>query len=100
MMQTIAFSIASDHPAYAGHFPGMPITPGVVLLDEVMHRIATAEQIGLQQCRINSAKFLKPVLPGTRLTVHYDCRPNGAVNFEIKDHEESVVALGALVPKN
>lgn len=98
-MKKIAFGIASDHPAYAGHFPGMPITPGVVLLDEAMHRIAASEQISLQQCKINSAKFLKPVLPGTPLTVHYDCRPNGSINFEIKDHEDSVVALGSLVPR-
>lgn len=99
-MRTLDFIIAANHPAYAGHFPGMPITPGVVLLDEAMQRIAACEGLSLRQCRINSAKFLKPVLPGARLTVQYDCRPNGAVNFEIKDHEESVVALGAFVPKN
>lgn len=98
-MKSIAFSIAFDHPAYAGHFPGAPITPGVVLLDEAIHRIAESEQISLQQCKINSAKFLKPVLPGTPLVLHYDCRPNGYINFEIKDHENSVAALGSFVPR-
>ena len=28
--------IAKDHPALAGHFPGNPIVPGVLILDEVM----------------------------------------------------------------
>jgi 3-hydroxyacyl-[acyl-carrier-protein] dehydratase len=98
-MPSLPFSIDADHPAYAGHFPGMPITPGVVLLDEAIYLIAGAEKRGLQQCKLNSAKFLKPVLPGTRLVLHYDCRPNGNINFEIKDHEESVVALGSFVPQ-
>lgn len=98
-MQSLPFSIAADHPAYAGHFPGMPITPGVVLLDEAMHRIAQSEKLDLRQCKISNAKFLKPVLPGTPLVLHYERRPNGSINFEIKDHEESVVALGSFTAR-
>jgi 3-hydroxymyristoyl/3-hydroxydecanoyl-(acyl carrier protein) dehydratase len=37
--------IAADHPAYAGHFPGRPILPGVALLSEVMHEIARATDV-------------------------------------------------------
>jgi 3-hydroxyacyl-[acyl-carrier-protein] dehydratase len=98
-MQALSFSIAADHPAYAGHFPGMPITPGVVLLDEAMHCIAQSEKFDLQQCKINNAKFLKPVLPGTPLVLNYESRPNGSINFEIKDHEESVVGLGSFAAR-
>lgn len=97
-MRSLELCIDPEHPAYAGHFPGRPITPGVVLLDEAMHRIAEAERISLRQCRISSAKFLKAVLPGTPLVLYYDCRANGQINFEIKDHEESVVALGSFIP--
>ena len=29
-------TIAAEHPALAGHFPGAPILPGVLLLDEMV----------------------------------------------------------------
>jgi 3-hydroxyacyl-[acyl-carrier-protein] dehydratase len=99
-MPSLLFIIDENHPAYAGHFPGMPITPGVVLLDEALHLIANAEQRSLRQCKLNSAKFLKPVIPGARLVLHYDCRPNGNINFEIKDYEESIFALGSFLPQH
>ena len=38
-MPQIALFVASDHPAFAGHFPGRPIVPGVVLLDLVQRAI-------------------------------------------------------------
>jgi 3-hydroxymyristoyl/3-hydroxydecanoyl-(acyl carrier protein) dehydratase len=57
-MTRIPLSIAGDHPAFAGHFPGRPIVPGVVLLD------ACLRALGGTATRIASAKFLSMVLPG------------------------------------
>ena len=34
MRQVHSFRVEADHPALEGHFPGRPIVPGVVLLDE------------------------------------------------------------------
>ncbi len=81
--QTIALSVAADHPAYAGHFPGRPILPGVVLLDEAMHALACSLKLDATDAQIKSAKFLSPVGPGEPLQLRYTPTPRGDFRFEI-----------------
>ena len=88
-MSAMRLHIAADHPAFAGHFPGQPLLPGVSLLAEVLEAIlddaALAAIVG-NSPRIGTAKFLAPVRPGATLTVHLDASPRG-VRFEVKDAE-------------
>jgi 3-hydroxyacyl-[acyl-carrier-protein] dehydratase len=91
MTHKIDLHIAHDHPAFAGHFPGLPITPGVVLLDEAIHAIAQHAQMDLHGCTINSVKFLKPVGPDASLTVEYDVRANGNIHFDVKENQHTMV---------
>ncbi len=97
---TIPLQIAADHPAYAGHFPGWPVLPGVVLLDAALHALAV--RLGMQTMpgQIKAAKFLSPVRPGETLTLHYAAVPAGGFRFEIRCLEmggERSVASGAVV---
>ena len=66
--------IAADHPAFAGHFPGRPVLPGVALLAEVLEAAlrepALAECIGSEP-RLAVVKFLAPVGPGATLTIDF-----------------------------
>lgn len=57
------FMIPADHPCLAGHFPGRPIVPGVVLLDEV------AAALGVAPGGFTSVRFSRPVQPGDRVDV-------------------------------
>lgn len=85
--------IASDHPAYAGHFPGRPILPGVVLLDAALHALVEGMPGSAQ---LKSAKFHSPVQPGEVLTLHTTASPTGGFRFEIRCGDRSV-ASGAVV---
>lgn len=59
-----------DHPSFAGHFPGRPILPGVLLLAEVMEALRElGDDAAVAGCEIASAKFLSPVGPGAELTI-------------------------------
>ena len=53
MNDAIHWTVPPDHPAFVGHFPGTPILPGVMLLDTVLHAIATANGISLDGCEIS-----------------------------------------------
>lgn len=82
MKHVIPLTIPADHPAYAGHFPGRPILPGVVLLDAMLAHLASAQgEHGSIQ--IKSAKFLSPVEPGEALTLEYEATGPAAYRFEI-----------------
>lgn len=82
-MHPILLPVAVDHPAFAGHFPGTPIVPGVVLLDEALHAIAAARGLSLRGCLLNNVKFLHPVTPGVSVSVVHEVMPNGSIRFDI-----------------
>lgn len=84
---------ATDHPTAAGHFPGDPIIPGAVLLDEVL--AALAPERGAIEIRW--VKFLRPVRPGDRLLIRWQPQENGETRFEGALRDPERVALTGLV---
>lgn len=93
--------IAADHPAYAGHFPGFPLLPGAVLLDEVLREIARARGIDLTEWFVATAKFLQIVRPGTTLTVQHSASGTAAIRFAILSGTATVASgtLSAVHPE-
>jgi 3-hydroxyacyl-[acyl-carrier-protein] dehydratase len=83
-----------DHPTAAGHFPGNPIIPGAVLLDEVLSAIA-ADAVG--PCAIRWAKFLQPVRPGDRVLIRWEIKSSGQAKFECVLLDPERLALTGLV---
>lgn len=87
--------IHSQHPAFAGHFPGQPIAPGVLLLDRAQRAIES--EYGCLMAGLAMAKFLSVVKPGDALTLAHE-RVDDAVRFTIRCGER-VVANGRFVIK-
>jgi 3-hydroxyacyl-[acyl-carrier-protein] dehydratase len=87
---TFDFHVAADHPSLAGHFPGHPIVPGVLLVDCLFRAVQglTGREIG----RVPRLKFTSPLLPGERAegSCEYDA---ARVSFRVatQRHGEPVV---------
>ena len=80
-----------DHPVFAGHFPGRPMVPGVLLLDAALHALAQATLAADPGTaprpptiwQVASAKFLSPVLPGETLQLCLESTSPGRARFSI-----------------
>jgi 3-hydroxymyristoyl/3-hydroxydecanoyl-(acyl carrier protein) dehydratase len=96
MWQSAEIRFASDHPTAAGHFPGHPIIPGALLLDEVVLAIAGAEAPA-GEIVISSAKFLAPIRPGDVVSLRWRSRADGQISFECRlADNERLAASGTL----
>lgn len=71
----------SDHPAAQGHFPGNPVIPGAVLLNETLQAIEASLGHSLAPFKITSTKFLHPTRPGDRVLIDFSCGAWGDVRF-------------------
>jgi len=91
------WTVPLDHPAFAGHFPGTPILPGVVLLDMALQTIAAASGIALDLCEISSVKFLSPARPGDELLIRHNISASGTIRFDIVAGMRKI-ASGSIVP--
>ena len=93
--EPMALRIPADHPAFAGHFPGRPIVPAVVLLAEALAAIEASTAEPARDWTVASAKFLVPVTPGMALSLTHEPTAAGR-RFEIRAGSR-LVASGALV---
>jgi 3-hydroxymyristoyl/3-hydroxydecanoyl-(acyl carrier protein) dehydratase len=92
-------NVAPDHPALAGHFPGYPVLPAVVLLTEILAEIETFTGEPPQRWTIVSAKFQAPVRPGEPLELSHAPTSSGGIRFDVRA-ASGVVASGMLARRH
>ena len=69
-------NVTMNEQFFVGHFPGVPIMPGVLILEALaqtggilVHQKLQTDKIAVL-LTVNNAKFRKPVLPGDVLHLH------------------------------
>lgn len=91
------WAVPADHPAFAGHFPGRPIVPGVVLLDRAMLFAETLLGRPGLAWQVGNAKFFSPVGPGETLLFALQAKAGGGIAFTVRGAGRDVAA-GSLTP--
>ncbi len=88
--------IHADHPSLPGHFPGAPLVPGVVILDEVVAALNEWRHDS-ELSGIRSVKFFAPLKPEQPFTISLFATSEdaGEISFCCRS-EERVIVEGRL----
>jgi 3-hydroxymyristoyl/3-hydroxydecanoyl-(acyl carrier protein) dehydratase len=94
-------TVTKDHPALSGHFPGHPVVPGVVVLDEVIETLKQQYGDSLIVTGLPAVKLSSPLKPEEPLkitiepedveTAAFTCRvgsrlvASGSIRFRFPD---------------
>jgi 3-hydroxyacyl-[acyl-carrier-protein] dehydratase len=93
----LTWRVPIELPAFAGHFVGNPIVPGVVLLDQALIRAQALVANDDILWQVTQAKFLSPVGPCELLQFILELTPRGRIRFEIVSGNR-MVASGMFSP--
>lgn len=66
------FTVPADHPCLPGHFPGRPLVPGVVVLEQVLRAAEALAGVPFAALRLPQVKFMAPLLPGQAARIELD----------------------------
>jgi 3-hydroxyacyl-[acyl-carrier-protein] dehydratase len=73
--------VTVNEPFFAGHFPGHPVMPGVLILEALAQAAGLLVKASMTEdttdkvtylMAIDNARFRKPVVPGDRLELHVE----------------------------
>lgn len=84
------WQVPVDHPAFAGHFPGRPIVPGVLILDQAV--LCAQHMQPASDWQIVNSKFLRPVGPGAQLQFTLTPGGRGDLAFTVTADGDTVAS--------
>ncbi|HEX6339802.1 hypothetical protein [Umezawaea sp.] len=81
---TATVEISADEPVLRGHYPHLPIFPGVGVVECVRrgaHLTAPEDAGPLRLAALESVRWLAPVFPGDTVRIALDWRGDGAARW-------------------
>lgn len=89
------FQFDASHPALPGHFPGQPLVPGVLLLEQLA--LALRAWRGQRLVSVPEAKFVAPLRPGesARLELTPTAASASRAHFRI-ERDGTLLARGVI----
>ena len=91
MNYAIDCSIPASHRSIPGHFPGNPIVPAVVILDEVI-AACNEWQPAIQIEGISNVKFVSPLRPDQKFNISLSYEGKKSVTFECLTNDITLVS--------
>jgi 3-hydroxyacyl-[acyl-carrier-protein] dehydratase len=87
------FVFPPDFIGFAGHFPGNPVLPGIAQIMAVLHACGP----GLRLRAVKNCKFLRPVVPGERLSVTVERRAGAGAGAGARDADIGIIGIDAVL---
>lgn len=84
--------IPADHPALAGHFPGHPIVPGVLLLSELLAAIEHRWNLAPGMVCFVAVKFMASLRPGEPFSMTAHAAEGQRFSFTITRGDTTIVS--------
>lgn len=76
-----ALTMLPDHRVYQGHFPGNPITPGVMTLKMIRECVEAMEDKPLHYAAIKTCRFAALIRPNDKLLLNIDLKHDNDSTF-------------------
>ena len=78
-------------PVYAAHFPGYPITPGVLLVQLATELLEEREGVALELSEAVNVKFSTPVFPSEGNSVCFSFSQDGPMRWKVLVEADGVL---------
>ena len=74
---SVTYFIGADFPAFNGHFENNPLLPAVVQIGLCAEALGRLHGKKYEIAKVSRAKFMRPILPDSEVTVQIFPRANG-----------------------
>ena len=80
-MISFDFTVSSSHPSISGHFPGNPIVPGAVIIENVI-KVFSRSNDSREITSLSTVKFIKPIEVNQKVDVNFLSISTELISFE------------------